>query len=139
VFDRRGQIRIIEAFFSIGVVFSVLLVSVTFPSQPDLTGQKQLASLGTQVLMELDANGTLGNLIAQRNWTAIKTCLDVLLPLGVTFNLTVYDENMLQINSQLIQNSNLQGQEVVSVERVCATQTPTIEFYILRLQLAWTK
>ena len=139
MFDRRGQIRIIEAFFSIAVVFSVLLISVTFPTQPDFTGQKQLANLGTQVLMELDGNGTLGNLILQKNWTAIKTCLDVLLPLGVTFNLTVYDENMLQINSQLIQNSNLQGQEIVSVERVFATQTPTIEFYILRLQLAWTK
>jgi hypothetical protein len=139
VFNRKGQIRIIEAFFSIAVVFSVLLISVTFPSQPDLTGQTQLANLGMQALMQLDGNGTLGNLILQENWTAIKTCLDVLLPLGVSYNLTVYDESMLQINSQAIQNSNLQGHEAVSVEHVCATQSTNTEFFILRLQLAWAK
>lgn len=139
MFDRKGQTRIIEAFFSIAVVFSVLLISATLPSQPDLTGQRELANLGTQALMKLDANGTLGNLIVQENWTVIKTSLDVLLPLGVSFNLTVYDVNMLPINSQAIQNSNLQGHEAVSVEYVCATQTTNTEFFVLRLQLAWTK
>ena len=139
MFDQKGQIRIIEAFFAIAVIFSVLLISVTFPSSPNLDKQKSLANLGTQALLKLDTNGTLGSLIAQENWTAIKTSLDILLPIGVSFNLTVYDENLRPINSQAIQNSNLLGREAVSVQYICATQTMNTQFFVLRLQLAWTR
>lgn len=139
MFDNKGQIRIIESFLAIAVMFSVLLVSVTFPSAPNLDRQKSLANLGTQALLKLDSNGTLGNLISQENWTAIKSSLDILLPVGVLFNLTVYDENMLPINSKAIQNSNLLGRETVSVQYACATQTLKVQFFILRLQLAWAR
>ena len=139
MFDQKGQIRIIEAFLAIAVIFSVLLISVTFPSSPNLDKEKSLANLGTQALMKLDANGTLGSLIAQENWTAMKTSLDILLPIGVSFNLTVYDENLSPINSQSIQNSNLLGREAVSVQYICATQTMNTQFFVLRLQLAWTR
>lgn len=139
MFDQKGQIRIIEAFFSIAVIFSVLLISVTFPTYPNLEKQKSLANLGTQALMQLDTNGTLGNLIIQENWTAIKSSLDILLPIGVSFNLTVYDENLRPINSQAVQNSNLLGREAVSVQYVCSTQTVNVQFFVLRLQLAWTR
>ena len=140
MFDRKGQTRIIEAFLAIAVVFSALIIStVTFPSPPNLTKQKSLASLGTQALIELDINGTLGKLIAQENWTAIKRSLDVLLPIGVSFNLTIFDENLSQINSQVIQNTNLLGRETVSVQYICASQSQNIQFFILRMQLAWTR
>ncbi len=138
MFDQKGQIRIIEAFFSIAVIFSVLLISVTFPTYPKLDRQRSLVNLGTQALVQLDTNGTLGNLIIQENWTAIKSSLDILLPIGVSFNLTVYDENLRPINSQAIQNSNLLGREAVSVQYVCATQTTNVQFFVLSLQLAWT-
>ncbi len=140
MFDRKGQTRIIEAFLAIAVVFSALIIStVTFPSPPNLTKQKSLASLGTQTLIELDINGTLGKLIAQENWTAIKRSLDVLLPIGVSFNLTIFDENLSQINSHVIQNTNLLGRETVSVQYICASQSQNIQFFILRMQLAWTR
>lgn len=139
MFDQKGQIRIIEAFLSIAVIFSVLLISATFPSSPNLEKQKYLADLGTQSLMKLDTNGTLGSLIAQKSWTTIKSSLDVLLPVGVYFNLTVFDENLQPMNSQAIQNSNLFGREAVSVQYVCATQTMNAQFFVLRLQLAWTE
>jgi len=139
MFDQRGQIRIIEAFLAIAVIFSVLLISVTFPSSPNLERQKSLANLGTQALIKLDTNGTLGNLIMQENWTTIKQALDILLPTGASFNLTVYDENMQPINSQTIQNSNLLGREAVSVQYICATQNLYVKFFVLRLQLAWTR
>jgi hypothetical protein len=139
MFDRKGQIRIIEAFLSVAVIFSALLISVNFSSPPDLTGQKTLASLGTQALIKLDTNGILGELVIQENWTAIKKSLDVSLPTGVSFNLTVFDENMLPINSQAIQNSNLLSREAVSVQYVCASQTTTVQFFTLRLQLAWVR
>jgi len=139
MFDQKGQTRIIEAFLAIAVIFSVLLISVTFPSSPNLDRQKFLANSGTQVLIKLDANGTLGNLIMQENWTAIKRSLDILLPIGVSFNLTVYDENLRQINSQAVQNSNLLSREAVSVQYICAAQDLNVQFFVLRLQLAWTR
>lgn len=139
MFDRRGQIRILEAFLSIAVIFSALLISMTFPSSPNLAKQKSLANIGTQALMKLDTNDTLGNLIKQENWTAIKQALDILLPIGVSFNLTIYDENLNPINSQAIQNTNLLGRETVSVQYVCASQNQNVRFFVLRLQLAWTR
>ena len=137
MFDRKGQIRIIESFLAIAVVFSAVLISVTFPSAPDFSKQKSLASMGTQALMAIDTNGTLGNLILQQNWTDIKTALDILLPAGVSFNLTVYDENGVAVNSEVIQNSNLLGREAVSVQYVCATRSRAVRFFVVRLQLAW--
>jgi len=137
MFDRRGQIRIIESFLAIAVVFSAVLVSVTFPSAPDLSKQESLASIGTQALIKLDTNGMLGNLILEQLWADIKTALDVLLPVGVSFNLTIYDEIGHAVNSEVIQNSNLLGQEAVSAQYVCSTRSQTVHFFVARLQLAW--
>lgn len=137
MFDQKGQIRIIEAFLSIAVVFSAILVSANLPSSPNLSRQQSLASIGTQALVELDVDGTLANLIVQQDWAAMKQALDVMLPLGVSFNLTVFNEEMQQVNSQFIQNSNVLGREAVSVQYVLASQTPSVEFLVLRLQLGW--
>jgi len=140
MFNKRGQIRIIEAFLAIAVIFSSLIfTTVTFPSSPNLAKQKSLSSFGMQALIELDVNGTLGKLIEQRNWTAIKQSLDISLPIGVSFNLTIYDENFSPINSQVIQNTNLLGRETVSVQYIGASQSQNIQLFILRLQLAWTR
>lgn len=138
MFDQKGQIRIIESFLAIAVIFSAVLISFTFPSLPDFSKQKTLASLGSQALIKLDTNGTLGNLILQRDWTSLKTALDIQLPIGVSFNLTVFDEADNAVNSEVVQNSNLLGQEVVSVQYVCATRSQAVEFFAIRLQLAWT-
>jgi len=138
VFDQKGQIRIIESFLAIAVIFSAVLVSATFPSSPDFSKQKSLSTMGTQALIKLDTNGTLGDLIVQRSWAVMKTALDTLLPLGVSFNLTVFDESGNAVNSEAIQNSNLLGREVVSVQYVCATRSQVVDFFAIRLQLAWT-
>jgi hypothetical protein len=137
MFDQKGQIRIIESFLAIAVVFSAVLVSVTFPSSPDLSKQKSLSSMGTQALVKLDTNGTLGSLILQSNWASIRTALNILLPMGVSFNLTVYDEAGYAVNSEAVQNSNLLGRDAVSVHYVCATRSQAVEFFVIRLQLAW--
>jgi hypothetical protein len=138
VFDQKGQIRIIESFLAIAVIFSAVLVSVTFPASPDFSKQKTLASLGTQALITLDTDGTLGDLILQHDWANLKAALDVHLPVGVSFNLTVFDEADNAVNTQVVQNSNLLGQEVVSVNYVCATRSQVVEFFAIRLLLAWT-
>jgi len=136
LFDEKGQIKILEAFLAVGVIFVALMIPLAWTSSPSLTQQKALANMGTQALLTLDANGTLGSLITQGNWTSIKQSLDVLLPISVTFNLTVYDENLLPLNNQLIQNTNLLGSEAVSVRYVCASQDLNVTFYILQLQMA---
>ena len=138
MFDQKGQIRIIESFLAIAVVFSAVLVSFTFPSSPDFSKQQTLAGLGTQALIKLDTDGTLGDLILQHDWANLKIALDVHLPVGVSFNLTVFDEAGNGVNTEVVQNSNLLGQEVVSVNYVCATRSPTVEFFAIRLLLAWT-
>ncbi len=86
--------------------------------------------------MQLDGTGALGSLIAERNWTALRQSLDALIPSGVSFNLTVYDENYRPVNSQLIQNASPVGTGVVAVQYVCASETPNVQFFTLRLQLA---
>jgi hypothetical protein len=140
MFNHKGQIRIIEAFLAITVVFSALIIAgITYPSSPDLSKPKSLASIGMRALIKLDTNGTLGKFISQQNWTALKSALDILLPTGVSFNLTVYDENLNQINGQLIQNTNVLGRETVSVQYACASQSRNVQFWILRLQLSWTR
>lgn len=136
--DQKGQIRIIEAFLAVGVIFSSLLISFTLPTSPDFSKQKSLTQIGMQALMTLDVNGTLGNLIMRQDWTAVKESLDILLPTGVSFNLSIYDENSQQVNSQAIRNSNLLSGDTVSVQYICAVGNQAVELFTLRLQLAWT-
>ncbi|UCE16328.1 MAG: hypothetical protein JSV12_01555 [Candidatus Bathyarchaeota archaeon] len=95
-----------------------------------------MSTLGMQTLIELDGNGTLGRLIDNRNWTAVRDDLKILLPVGVSYNLTVYDDAMNQINNSTIGNG-LKGQKVVSVEYPCASQSLTSDLYLIRLQLAY--
>jgi hypothetical protein len=58
--------------------------------------------------------------------------------MGVSFNLTVFDQAGKTVNSAIIQNSNLLGPEVISIQYVCATRSQTVELFVVRLQLAWT-
>jgi len=137
VLDNKGQIRIIEAFLAISVMFSALVLTTPMSSMPDLEKQGTLKKLGTQVLIELDNNGTLGKQIQSGNWTALRQSLDMLLPSGVFYNLTVYDENMQRVNTQEVGNSNQQGLEAVGIQYLCITQSSDTRFYNIQLQLAW--
>jgi len=88
--DKRGQIRVLEAFLATAVVFSALLLTrpiyVAFDNQDD---QDALYALGLNVLVQLDREGELGRLINQRNWTEISSRLSIMLPMGVSYNFTV--------------------------------------------------
>jgi len=137
--DKRGQIRVLEAFLATVVVFSALLLTkpvyVTFDIHGD---QDALYSLGLNVLMELDREGELGILIDQRNWTDISNRLSILLPLGVSYNLTVYDEESTIINDSPISSGALNGKDVVSIQYLLIDRT-SFNLYVIRLQLAWMK
>jgi len=139
MFDNKGQIRIIEAFLAISVMFSVLVLNVPMSSTPDLERQGTLKKLGTQVLIKLDNNGTLGKLIESGNWTALRQAMNLFLPACVFYNLTVYDENMQRVNAQEVSNSNQEGSEAIVIQYLCATQSSDTHFYTIKLQLAWPK
>jgi hypothetical protein len=136
MFNKKAQIRMLEAFLAVLVIFSASIISIKFSPPTNFDNEKMLSTLGMQALIELDINGTLGKLIDERNWTAVTEDLKILLPVGVSFNVTVYDDAMHQINDFTIGNG-LKGQKVVSVEYPCASQSSECRFYLVRLQLAF--
>lgn len=134
----RGQIRIIEAFLAVLVIFSAFAVSANLPTPRATIKRERLASIGLHVLMKLDEDGSLSKHIINQNFTALRESLDLVLPVGVCFNLTVYDEQMRQINTDVISNGEFSSQDVVLAEYVCASQNATFHFYVIRLFLAVT-
>jgi hypothetical protein len=133
--DKRGQIRVMEAFLSALLIFSALAISAAL--SPPATGgtNKALATQGMQALVQLDSDGRLGEIIEAKNWTVLSSALQLVLPIGAAYNLTVYNENMQQVTSSPVSNGELVG-DVVSVEYLCAVQGLQYRVYLLRLQLA---
>jgi hypothetical protein len=148
--NKKGQIRTLEALLAVILIFSALTLSVVFSPVTNVNNQGALANLGLNALIEFDENGNLGKLIDQNNWTVIEQTLNVLLPMGVfynltvynelmqPYNLTVYNELMQPINNCTISNGGLGSPEVVSVQYLCASQGTKCHCYFLRLQLALT-
>lgn len=126
----------LETFLAVLVIFSTSIISIKLSPTTNFESEKLLSTLGMQALIELDNNGNLGKLIDERNWTTVKESLQILLPVGVSYNITIYDDAMHRINDFIIGNG-LKGQKVVSVEYACASQSPECSFYLVQLQLAF--
>lgn len=126
----------LEAFLAVLVIFSASILSIKFSPATNFESEKLLSTFGMQALIELDNNGYLGKLIDEMKWMAIRENLEVLLPVGVSYNFTVYGDAVQQINDSAIGNG-LKGQKVVSVEYPCASQSSECRFYLVRLQLAF--
>ena len=126
----------LEAFLAVLVIFSASILSITFSPTANFENRKLLASLGMQTLMKLDNDGTLGKFIDDRNWTAVSKSFEVLLPVGVSYNVTIYDEEMRQINNSTLSNG-LAGREIVSVDYPCVSKSLECCFYLVRLELAF--
>ncbi len=136
---RQGQIRVLEAFLAVIVVFGALLLSrPIYISYDDSADQEILYSIGMNALMHLDQDGDLGRLISQRDWTEISSRLSILLPIGVSYNLTVYDEESNILNDSPILSGDLNAKSVVSIQYVVVDRE-SLNLYIVRLQLAWVK
>jgi len=130
--NKKGQIKTLEAFLAVVVISSALILPITFSPN----NQKSLATLGMQALIELDVNGTLGKQIAQANWMSIREYLTILLPIAVSYNLTIYNDQGDPINNSAISNGDLAGRKVESVQYLCASQSLEPQYYMLQLQLA---
>ena len=136
---RRGQIRVLEAFLAVIVVFGALLLSrPIYASYDDSTDQEILYSIGMNALMHLDQDGDLGRLISRRDWTEISNRLSILLPIGVSYNLTVYDEESNILNDSPVLSGDLNAKSVISIQYIVVDRKG-LNLYIVRLQLAWVK
>jgi hypothetical protein len=132
--DKKGQIRIIEAFFaSILLLSSLTLIPATQNNSNDST---ILASTGRNVLMSLDSNGYLASLVSNQSWINLKSSIQSSLSPMVWFNLTVFDENMTCINDIPICSGSAVSDRIVAVDYVCAGIGSNYVIYIIRLQLA---
>jgi len=137
--DSRGQIRVLEALLATAVVFSALLLTRPVYIAIDDGGDLGvLHSIGVNVLVGLDRDGELGRLVAEGDWRTLSERLFTLLPVGVSFNLTVYNEDMEIVNDPPVSSGDVSGSRVVSVQYVLAERT-SFQFYVVRLQLAWMR
>jgi hypothetical protein len=132
----KGQIRIIEAFLAVIIVFSAFAVYGNLPLNQNAERKDDLTSIGLNALMELDSDGVLGEYIANAEWSSLGEAISLLLPSGVTFNLTVYNSTMQQLNTEFIANGALNSQNTAFVEYICISQNASFQCYILHLYLA---
>lgn len=117
------------------IVFSALAVCSLFSPLPEVMDEKALSSNGIQVLIQLDSEGSLERMIEQNNWAMLSENLRLLLPVGVSYNLTVYNVNMQQVNNEPVCRGYLNG-NVATVEYLCISRALQYHSYMLRLQLA---
>ena len=133
--DRRGVVHTLEALLAAAVLLSALLYSTYIPRDHGGGRDLELESLGLQVLLTLDGDGTLGQLIEARDWAALEESLRASLPSWISFNVTVYDESGRTVNDRPISNGGLVGWRIVSVEYLCAARSGSCPLYRVRLQL----
>jgi hypothetical protein len=134
--ENRGQIRIIEAFLAVLIIFSSFAISANLTVTQNTTNHDDLPSIGLQALMKLNSDGNLGKWIDGGDWAALRDALNLVLPAGIVFNLTVYDGQMQQINTDVISNGGFSSQDIAFMEYVCASQGNNFHCYIIHLYMA---
>lgn len=132
---RRGAVHTLDAFFAAMILATTLLYASQIPRERDHTEEAPLAVKGMEALLRLDGSGALGKLVDSQSWGDVENCLRLALPAGVSFNLTVFDEQGGAVNDQLISNGGLLGRNVESVEFLLAVESGPCPLYRLRLQL----
>ena len=132
--DKKGQVRIIEAFFATVLLMSCLSIIPDSTSVKDST--QNLSSTAQNILLSFDSNGHLSALINSQNWGALKECIESSLPLTVWFNLTVFDQTMHILNPFPISNAGTVSDKIISINYICASQSSVYTIYILQLQLS---
>jgi hypothetical protein len=73
--------------------------------------------------------------VDSESWRDLEELLRVALPSGVSFNVTVYDEQGAVVNDCHISNGGLLGRTVVSIDYLVAVLSDECPMYRLRLQL----
>jgi hypothetical protein len=134
--QNKGQIRIIEAFLAALIIFSAFAVSSNLSVRQNVNKSDDLASIGLQALVKLDSDGSLSKCIDCGNWTALRDAVNIILPAGICFNLTVYDDQMHQVNTAVISNGGFNSQQIAFAQYICAGQSTVFHCYIIHLHMA---
>jgi len=137
-FENRGQIRIIEAFLAMLIIFSSFSISANLTSSQKIVNQSSLDSVGLHALLKLDSDGSLGKYVDNSDWADLRNALSLVLPTGISFNMTVYNEQMEQLNAEVVSNGSFNSREITCIEYICASQGQTFHCYIIHLYLAVT-
>ncbi len=132
--NKRGQVRVIEAFFASVLLLSCLTL-IPGPAAPK-DSPADMAWRAQNVLSSLDSDGHLAQLVAAHDWVGLRGSLESALPLTVWFNLTVCDRNLVVLNDYPICNSGAVSSQITSVNYVCASPSSVYAVYVLQLQLA---
>jgi len=133
--SRRGVVHTLDSFFAAVIIVTALLYASQFPRERDYLDDKNLDVMGMQALVRLDGNGTLGRLVDSGSWDDVELVLRMALPTGVSFNLTVLNEQGDIVNTRVVSNGGLLGRKIESVEYLLAVESGDCPLYRLRLQL----
>jgi len=136
--NKKGQVRIIEAFLASILLLSALAF-VPSDTEQKYSNYSVLRSTALQILTTLDNDGSLSKLIENQSWTALRKCVQSSLPPSVWFNLTVFDENMESLNDVQISCGGPTSEEIVSVEYVCASSSNNFRIYYVCIQMSTVK
>jgi hypothetical protein len=135
--DRRGQARVIEAFFAATLLFSCLTI---IPSSNNTLNYsyntKNLESMAQNIILTLNSDGQLARLVDNRDWGSLGDCIEAVLPIMIWFNLTVYDPDGNVLNQHAICNGGAVSNTISSIEYICASPNGRFAIYLLQLQLA---
>ena len=132
---RRGVVHTLDTILAAAIISTVLFYATQVPVELNMSSEKPLDVWGMQALVGIDRNGTLGRLVDSESWQDLEELLRVALPSGVSFNVTVYDEQGAVVNDCQISNGGLLGRTVESVDYLVAVQSDECPMYRLRLQL----
>ena len=132
---RRGVVHTLDTILAAAIISTVLFYATQVPVELNMSSEKPLGVWGMQALVGIDRNGTLGRLVDSESWQDLEELLRVALPSGVSFNVTVYDEQGAVVNDCQISNGGLLGRTVESVDYLVAVQSDECPMYRLRLQL----
>ena len=133
--DKKGQIRIIEAFFAAMLLLSSLTI-IPMVQERSSDSTENLSSTAHNILMSLDSDGQLAGLIGNGSWINLKSCVQSSLSPMIWFNLTVFDADMTLVNDVPITSGSAVNDRITAVDYVCASTSGDYSVYIVRLQLA---
>ena len=134
--DKRGQVRVIEAFFASVLLLSSLSIIPIVHRGSEGAAVNALSSTALNVLVSLDSDGHLAELVDSSNWSALGSSVEACLSVSVWFNLTVLDQDMNCLNGLPICRGGSMSDRIAVADYVCSSLSGDYAVYVLRLQLA---
>ena len=134
--NNKGQLKTVEAFLSVLLLFSAFTITTQIFPSSDGGKHNSLETLGLQTLLTINNDGQLSRLVDEKNWTTITHILNLALPIGISYNLTIYNSTQHPINDVVISNGFISDGNIASIRYPCASPNSQPNYYIIRFQIA---